>query len=121
MIRRRIPETYFNQRNFLWLIAGGALAAILGFFIYEFKFLRPPRLEITQPAEDATWERDFIDVAGRADQDADLTLNGRPLYSGGTGEFTERIYLVKGLNKLEFEAKNRYNKTTEIIRYVVVK
>lgn len=121
MIRRDLKTQYLNQRNFALVSAGVALLAIAGFFIYEFKFLRAPELNVYDPARDLATNKDFYDVAGRADQDADLTLNGRPLYSGGTGEFTERIYLVKGLNKLEFEAKNRYNKTTKIIRYVVVK
>ncbi|MEK9148136.1 MAG: hypothetical protein AAB650_01745 [Patescibacteria group bacterium] len=116
----RRQATYVNQRNFVLVMAGLALAAIAGFFIYELKFLRPPRLEIFAPAQDIRSENDILDVSGRTDPDADLTLNGRPLYSGQTGEFSERVYLIQGLNRLEFEAKNRYGKVTRLARYIVL-
>lgn len=122
MIWRDLKTQYINQRNFALVSAGAALLAIAAFFIYEFKFLRAPALEITAPASPAVIvESDSLEVGGRTDPDADLTLNGRPLYSGGTGEFSEKIYLFKGVNKLEFEVRNRYGKTTKITRYVVVK
>lgn len=111
---------HINQRNFILTVGGTALAAIVIFFIYEFKLLRTPELEITAPAKDVAIQNDIFDLRGRADPDADLTLNGRPLYSGETGEFEERVYLEKGVNRLEFEAKNRYGKTTRITRYIVV-
>ena len=116
-----IRSQYVNQRNFFLAIAGIIFAAMVGFFIYEFKFLRAPFLEITDPPLDAVIESLLFEVKGRGDPDADLTLNGRPLYSGGTGGFTEKVYLFKGVNELEFEAKNRYGKITKIIRYIVVK
>lgn len=121
MIRRDLKTQYINQRNFALVLAGVVLAAIAGFFAYEFKFLRAPEISVNDPARDFAIDKDSYDVRGRGDPDADLTLNGRPLYSGGSGEFTERVYLAKGVNKLEFEAKNRYGKTTRITRYIVVK
>lgn len=121
MIRYRAREHYFNQRNFILVIAGVALAAIAVFFIYQFKFLRPPAIEVKKPDRDIITQDSSYDVNGYADPDADLTLNGRPLYSGGSGEFTERVYLVNGVNKLEFEAKNRYGKIAKVTRYIIAK
>ncbi len=115
-----IPERYITQRNFILALAGLILAAIAGFFAYEFKFLRSPALMITDPGGDRIAGSRTVDVRGRTDPDADLTLNGRPLYSGETGEFSERLYLFNGVNRLEFESKNRYGKTTRITRYVVI-
>lgn len=121
MITRRIPQHYITQQNFVLAVAAVVLAAIIGFFAYEFKFLRSPALVVGAPERDLIAEHTAFDVRGRTDPDADLTLNGRPLYSGETGEFTERIYLVKGANRLEFESKNRYGKTTRVTRYIVVR
>lgn len=115
-----IPERYVTQRNFMLAVAGLILAAIAGFFAYEFKFLRSPALVVSSPQRDSVSESLTFDVRGRTDPDADLTLNGRPLYSGETGEFTERLYLFKGVNRLEFESKNRYGKTARITRYIVI-
>lgn len=119
---RPIPRRYVTQRNFILAVAGLFLAAIAGFFIYEFKFLRSPALVVSSPQRDIISDGTTFDVRGRTnDPDADLTLNGRPLYSGERGEFTERIYLVKGVNRLDFEAKNRYGKTSRITRYIVIR
>lgn len=121
MIQYRAREHYFNQRNFILVLAGAALLAIAIFFIYQFKFLREPAIEVKKPDRDIVTQDLSYDVNGKADPDADLTLNGRPLYSGGSGEFTERVYLTRGVNKLEFEAKNRYGKTAKVTRYIIVK
>ena len=117
----RHSRSYINQRNFVLAVAGILVAAIIGFFIYQLKFLRSPRLEILSPERDVTTEHSTWDVRGRADPDADLTLNGRPLYIGEAGEFSERVYLFTGTNRLEVEAKNRYGKITTVTRYVVVR
>lgn len=121
MIYRRTTSHYITQRNFVLAVAGAVLAAIVGFFAYEFKFLRTPKLELSSPTQDIISGNGAFDVRGRSDPDADLTLNGRPLYSGETGKFSERIYLFQGVNRLEFEAKSRYGRTTRMTRYIVVR
>ena len=121
MFRERLDRRYITQRNFVLAVAAVVLAAIVGFFVYEFKFLRAPELKVLAPAADIATDALALDVRGRTDPDADLTLNGRPLYSGGNGEFTERVYLVKGLNRLDLEARNRYGKRTTVTRYIVVR
>lgn len=117
---QRLGSPYINQRNFKIAIVAIGLLIVLGFFGYEFKFLRSPNLEISSPNRDITTEATVFDVRGRTDKDSDLTMNGRSLYSGETGEFTERVYLVRGVNALEFVAGNRYGKTTTITRYIIV-
>lgn len=121
MITRSAPERYITQRNFAVGIVAAAIAVVVGFFIYEFRFLRAPGLTLTIPSKDITVTENFLDITGRGDPETDLTVNGRPLYSGKTGEFSERMYLSRGVNRLEFEAKNRYGRVTRLIRYVVAK
>jgi len=118
---QRLGSPFVNQRNFKFAIVAFGLILILIFFGYEFKFLRSPNLEISSPDRDLTTDVNVYDIHGRTDRDADLTMNGRALYSGETGEFTERIYLVKGVNTLEFVAGNRYGKTTTVTRYIIVR
>lgn len=122
MIRRLSSSRHINQRNFTLAVGGALVAVIAAFFAYQLKFLRAPGLEMLDPSRDIIADADVFDVRGRTDDpEADLTLNGRPLYSGGAGEFTERIHLVKGVNALELEAKNRYGRATRITRYIVVR
>ena len=116
---QRLGSPYINQRNFILAIAGVLLAVVVAFFGYEFRSLGAPKLDITNPLRDIQTTESTFDVRGKTDPDADISLNGRPLYSGGTGEFTERIFLAAGVNRLEFASKNRYGKTTRVIRYIV--
>lgn len=117
-----IHGRHINQRNFKLVIGAAAAAAVIAFFIYEFKFLRAPDLEVIVPDRDTVADAGAFDIRGRTnDREADLTMNGRPLYSGETGEFAERVYLAKGLNRLDFEARNRYGKTTRVTRHVVAR
>lgn len=116
---RRRPSR-INQRNFKLAIVAAGIAVVAGFFVYEFKFLRPPTLTVTAPARDIAVSESSYEARGRTDPEADATVNGRPLFSGEAGEFAERLQLVKGVNKLEFEARNRYGKTTTAIRYIIV-
>lgn len=113
-------ERYLTQRNFRILLALAVFAGVAGLFLYGMRSLRAPTLIISVPVEDAATTQDFIDVRGNTDPDADVTLNGRPLYIGSSGSFEERLYLVKGVNTLSFEAKNRYGKTTRVLRYLVL-
>ena len=119
MLPRRLPRDYITQRNLRLAIISAFLIVVIGFFAYQFKFLRAPELVIHEPAEDRMVSDGSFEVRGQTDPDADLTLNGRPLYSGDTGDFSERIYLVKGVNRLEFEARNRYGKMAKVVRYLI--
>ena len=118
--RERHLHRYLNQQNFVLVLAGIALAAIVGYFIYEFKFFLSPALEIHSPDRDIMTKSTVMDVAGVTDPDADLTVNGRPLFSGEDGAFAERIHLVTGVNRLEFQAKSRSGEMATVIRYVIV-
>jgi len=114
-------ERYLTQRNFRILLAALIFTGVVGLFLYGSRSLRAPTLVVSAPAKDTATSEDIVDVRGRTDPDADVTVNGRPLYIGSSGEFEERLYLVKGVNALSFEAKNRYGKTTSITRYLVVR
>lgn len=117
---QRLGSSYINQTNFKVAIVGTGILLLVIFFSYESKFLRSPRLEISSPDRNLTTSELVFDISGRTDPDSDLTVNQRSLYSGETGEFADRVYLVTGVNTLEFVAKNRYGKATTITRYIVV-
>ncbi len=99
-----------------------ALLAVGVYFLYEFRYvLGEPRLTISSPADDLTTESNVLQVSGRAEEGADVFLNGRPLPVNDLGEFRDSALLLKGLNELEFEAKNRFGKTHRETRYIFVK
>lgn len=120
MFRPRTTERLVTQQNLRILIASVTFVGVLGFFLYEFKSLRAPSLVIEAPNADMITTETAINVRGRTAPDADVSVNGRPLYIGSSGEFEERFSLFPGVNTLTFEAKNRYGKTTRVVRRIVV-
>ena len=121
MTPRTANERYLTQRNFRMLLGVLVFGGVVGLFLYGTRSLRAPTLVVESPATDAITREAILDVRGRTDPDADVTVNGRPLYIGSSGAFEERLYLVQGVNALSFEAKNRYGKTTSLTRYLVVR
>ena len=121
MIRRPISEGYFSRRNIKRAVAGVIGVGIIGFFAYESRFLAAPSLALAAPERDVAIEEIVYEVRGHTDPDADVSVNGRPLFIAPTGEFSERLQLFTGVNRLDFVAKNRYGKQTAQTRYIVVK
>lgn len=120
MIRRIVSPRHVTNRNARIGAALAVIAAIAAFFGYEFRYLSAPTLKLALPQEDAVVDRNTFDVRGRTDPDADVTLNGRPLFVGPDGAFEERILLARGLNRIDLEAKNRYGKMTSVTRHLIL-
>jgi hypothetical protein len=92
-----------------------------GYFYYELAFLGAPMLKIEAPSDDFITPDNFIEIKGKTESGADLTINGRPLYIGENGDFKDTINLAAGLNTLEFKAVSKNGKETKVIRRIFVK
>ncbi|MDP3998398.1 MAG: helix-turn-helix domain-containing protein [bacterium] len=94
------------------------------FFAYLYReyrqFSQPPQLTIYSPQEEAVISGMTLDVKGKADSSAILTLNGQNILLEEDGSFNQRITLTPGLNNLEFMVKNRLGKERKIERVVKV-
>ena len=120
MIQPMIEQSYFTRRT-LRLISITALA--LGVFVfigYELRALQAPALDLISPTGDITIHETSFDITGRTNPDADVTVNGRPVFSGATGVFSERVELFQGVNEVLVIAKNRYGRATSESRYIIV-
>ncbi|MBI2055774.1 MAG: helix-turn-helix domain-containing protein [Candidatus Sungbacteria bacterium] len=95
------------------------LLSFLGIRI--FGFLRAPALVINEPfAEEVRKSEPVMKVSGKGQKESRLTMNGRELRMGESGEFTDTIELLPGLNTLEFVLENRFGKLTRVMKYVLV-
>lgn len=94
------------------------LAAL--YFYREIGFLtKAPKLEVTQPPIDITATEESIEIVGKTDPSAYLTVNAQEVYINKEGNFKTEINLSQGLNIIKIQAKNRFNKTNEIIRRII--
>ena len=93
-----------------------------GYIIYQYRsFAGAPILIIDQPQTDLTVSDSLLNVVGRTDPDASVSLNGQELGTGEKGTFSAHITLAEGVNTLNFIAKNKLGKENKVTRTVVVR
>jgi len=96
------------------------LILVLGYFWREISFLvSPPRLEIIQPPADISINQSTIEIIGKTEPTAILTIDGFEVYIDKDGNFKFEKNLIEGVNNIIIESKNRFNKVNTIIRRVI--
>lgn len=93
---------------------------VAGFLFMQIKsFLGAPYLRLDNPAVDLVTQDESIKVEGLGRHNSYITLNGKEIYLGKDGKFSEEIRLNPGVNEIKVEAESRLGKTTSIIRRIV--
>jgi cytoskeletal protein RodZ len=93
--------------------------AYLGFQYHSLQ--QPPILLIDSPADQVIVTEKRMEVFGKTDPDATVTINGVSVIVRGDGEFFDQIALDAGVNKLTIVATSRLGKTTTALREVGLK
>ena len=90
------------------------------YFYREIGFLvKAPGLEVTQPPADISIAQNTIEIIGKTEPTAYLSINGQEVYLDAVGNFKTEINLSEGVNIIKVESKNRFNKINTIIRRVI--
>lgn len=117
----KYPKFFITPKTFSL-----ALFILIGFFILIYLFFQfdnlvaAPEIILDYPSEDLMINRSSIELHGRSDPSAKLTVNGEQLYVEDDGSFRQEINLSPGLNILKIQAANRFGKKTEIQRNIIV-
>lgn len=97
---------------------------IVMFFIYlgwELSgFSAPPSLKIISPQENEKVTTDSVVVAGESDKEAEVFINGQPVFVDQEGNFREQIILNAGVNPIEILARNKIGRERRVARNVLV-
>lgn len=106
-----------------WLAGAIVLFLVIGYFFYQLHFLlSPPDLRIAEPVEVEFVTADSAMILrGQAEPGVKLTINGQQSYIDKDGKFEQAISLVPGLNIIKVEATNRFGKTSEEIKRVMLR
>jgi len=109
------------HRVFKTIIAAIILAAIGVAVTWEvLRVTTPPALTITEPADNLLTDQTTITLAGRAEPESTVTVNGAPIAVGVDGAFSEKLDLRTGLNIITISASKKFAKPNVIYRKVVV-
>ncbi|MCX6816957.1 MAG: helix-turn-helix domain-containing protein [Candidatus Beckwithbacteria bacterium] len=102
-----------NRRYFVWLFVGLIILAYL--FLTIYKIFSPPQLILDQPQSGEEVKSPFL-IKGKTNRDVTLTLNDRTVNLQPDGSF-----ITTGTtSELNFKATSRRNKTTTLVRYVII-
>ncbi len=95
---------------------------VLGFLIYlgyQYQgLLGRPSLEITTPLDNQTVTKEEIVIKGKTDSDNSVSISGNLTQLNDQGEFSYRLKLTSGENKIVIEATNRLGRKSRQTRTV---
>ena len=91
--------------------------ALIGYAYYEARgYLNGPR--ITLPQEIMRTEEQFMLLKGTTERIATLRMNGAPITVTQQGSFEEPFLLAPGLNRIVFDAEDKYGRQSQQILQV---
>jgi hypothetical protein len=107
--RKAVDRSGVSGKDFWrWLLAGGVLICVLFYLGQQYFWLaKGPYLEVRSPHGGEEVLLDRIEVVGRADRDALVTINDRVVIVEPQGEFHYFWDLFSGENQLTIKAKGR--------------
>ncbi|MBI3577460.1 helix-turn-helix domain-containing protein [Candidatus Gottesmanbacteria bacterium] len=113
------PLFRLTPGNFLAFLLAGLAAVFLAYFGLQYRNLQlPPSLTIDSPKEKLITTEKRIDVLGKTDPDATVTINGVSVIVRSDGRFFDQVTLVAGINKITIAVTSRYGKSFTLIREV---
>lgn len=112
--------------NSLWTPKSTVIALVvllftvfLGYLGYQYTILiGPPSLTLTSPVENLSTPDSTVEVLGKTDPEATISVNDKLVALDNGGQFFVRIPLISGDNLLTLIATNKSGKSTKIIRHV---
>lgn len=102
--------------------ATGILIVILGTTTYlgiqYTKYIRAPKLELSEPIQEQTVTEKKLTVLGSTDIDATITVNNQPVLTDEEGRFAVQINIVPETKEIVVIAKSRAGKETIVRRNI---
>lgn len=103
-------------------LAGLLVALVLIFLAYlgmqYGRLNQAPGLTVDSPAHQLVTYEPRVDILGKTDSDATVTVNGTSVLVRGDGKFFDQVSLTPGVNKITVAATSRFGKSTTIVREV---
>lgn len=106
-------------------IGGAVLILVLSFFAYlwiEYRFLAgAPFLDVSQPKDQISVSSDLVQVIGKTNPEAKITINNQEVQVDLSGNFSQEIKLPESVNTIKVAATSKLGQTATIERTVFLK
>ena len=119
-VRNPAPPTPKSPLLSLSLTSIGVFIMVVLFFIYlvysYFRYAGAPALNLNSPSKNAVVSEEQIEVSGKTDPDATLTINNQPVSLNENGSFSTKVTLTPGLNTITVVSSNKFHRQTTLTR-----
>lgn len=117
-----------NEPIFRFTPQTSLIAAIIGFLLLFFGYLffqyaaytNPPNLIVTDPKEGEILKNSKIQVNGKTDVDAVLSINNQKIALTTNGEFATTLLFSPGVNSIIVESTSKYGKKRTVTRTIQI-
>jgi len=108
--------------RFVALIIIGLVSLFLLYLGFQYRALqKPPTLNIDSPVNHAVVTDQRLEILGKTDPDATVTINGVSVLVRDDGKFFDQVALDPGVNTFTITATSRLGRATTVVREVGVK
>ena len=84
-------------------------------------FIIGPTLTVSSPRDGETLKKPVVLLRGTAERIAELTVNGRKIFTDEEGVFSDSLLLLPGYNIITVVAKDRFDREEKKTLHVILK
>ena len=100
-----------EKRMIKWFSSALIMGLILFFGFFQAKeLIAGPKIEISRPIDGETIDNSLTKIEGRAENIAEIRLNGRKIFVNENGEFEELVLLSYGYNTVTLEVIDKFKR-----------
>lgn len=115
------PLLKFTPQTAVFGVIAVFLLFFLGYLILQFRsYTSPPNLVINKPTQGLVLNSNKIQIEGKTDIDAVVSVNNQKIALDRDGQFTTTISLLPGVNTITIESVSKYGKKKTSTRTVEV-
>jgi cytoskeletal protein RodZ len=119
MVEPVTKTSYWTPKSTVIALVAFLFTLFLGYLAYQYSLLLgPPSLILSSPAEATNTSQSTIEVYGKTDPEATISVDDKLVALDKGGQFYVRLVLNPGLNKIRVTATNKSGKNTSVIRKV---
>jgi cytoskeletal protein RodZ len=108
--------------QFIFIIVSTLVCVFLLYLFIQYQTLqKPPTLLVDSPVNQEVFSDTRVDVLGKTDPDATVTINGVSVLVRPDGKFFDQIRVEPGINSITITASSRLGKTTTQVVKIGVK
>lgn len=91
------------------------LIIVLGYALFNARqLITGPQIVIKSPENGSSFDSPFIEIIGLAKNTSFITMNGRSIYVNENDEFREKLLLPPGTSIIKIDARDRFERSTEV-------